>query len=44
MKHFMAGLELIMRLEVFLVLIKLSARSFCRVKFSNDKILFFEIA
>ena len=34
-------LNLFMRSEVFLVLIKLSARSCCRVKFSNDKILLF---
>ena len=37
----MTGLELIMCSEVFLVLIKLSARSHCRVKFSNCKYLFF---
>ena len=38
----MAGLELIMRSEVLVVLIyKLSARSCCRVNFSNDQMILF---
>ena len=41
MQYFMAGLELIMRSEVFLVLIKLIARSYRRVKFSMGYIYFF---
>ena len=43
MQHFMAGLELtnIMLLDVFLVLIKINARSYCRVNFQITNISFF---
>ena len=38
----MAGLELILRSEVLVVFIyKLSARSCCRVNFSNDQVILF---